>query len=264
MRFTTVAVSETSSYVVGKLKEKKQYNQQKMELVRIGIGMSCCVLCCLAALVTATRRQYDTITVYWLTPQYFLLGLMSGLSEDGLESFYQSQVSESLSTFGPPFEEFVMGLGKFMSILCVLIFSRRPFKWFQSYIDNSSLNKYYILLAVLSFLNAQIYCLVACCYKDDAFLVEDEENGSPPQQVGDHIDQLLDSVAPRSIEGQNEQSSCADKISESSKINEVEVEKEEAMGIASSVEGQRISRRTVSKPRESSSGDVITENSISR
>ncbi|XP_057771197.1 protein NRT1/ PTR FAMILY 5.11-like [Salvia miltiorrhiza] len=262
MRFTTFAVSETSSYVVGKLEEKKQYNQQKMEVVRIGIGMWCCVPCCLAAWVTATRRQHDTINVYWLTPQYFLLGLMSGLSEDGLESFYESQVFESLSTFGPPFGELVMGLGKFMSILCVLIFSTRRFEWFQSDIGNSSLNKYYILLVVLSFVNAVIYCLVVCWYKDDAFLVEDEENGSFPQQVGDQI-QLLDSVAPRSIEGRKEKSSCADTISEPSR-NEVEVEKEEAMGIASSIEGQRISRRTVSKPRESSSRDVITESSSSR
>ncbi|XP_057792973.1 protein NRT1/ PTR FAMILY 7.2-like [Salvia miltiorrhiza] len=242
MRFTEFAVSETSSYVIRKLEEKKQYNQQKMELVRIGIGMSCCVPCCVTAWATATRRQHGTISVYWLTPQYFLLGLMGGLSQDGLASFYESQVSESLSSFGPPFAEFVMGFGKFMSILCILIFSRSPFKWFQSDIDSSSLNKYYTLLAVLSFVNAVIYCLVACWYKDHTFLLKDEENGSLAQQVGDQI-QLLDSLAPRSIE---EKSTSEDTISKSSK-NEVEVANGEAMGIAPSVERQR---RTVSKPRE--------------
>ncbi|XP_057771185.1 protein NRT1/ PTR FAMILY 5.11-like [Salvia miltiorrhiza] len=263
VRFTEFVVSQTSSYVVRKLKERKKFSQQKMELTRIGIGLSCCVLCCIVAWATETRRKQwaaenergNKLIVYWLVPQYFLLGLIWGFARDGLYSFYQSQVSESLSRFGPPFVDFVMGVGRFMSLLCVLIFSRKPFKWFQIDIDSSRLDKYYILLAVLSFVNAVIYCLVAWWYGDDAFLLDDEENVSLPQQVG---------TAPRSIEGQKEQSSCADKISESSKINEVEVENDEAKGIASSIEGQRISRRTVSKPRESSSGDVITESSSSR
>ncbi|XP_057771148.1 protein NRT1/ PTR FAMILY 5.5-like [Salvia miltiorrhiza] len=167
-RFTDFLVSETSSYVVRKLKEKRQYSQQKMELVRIGIGMSCCVPCCLAAWVTATRRQHDTINVYWLTPQYFLLGLMSGLSQDGLCSFYESHVSENLCSFGAPFIELVMGLGKFMAIPYVVILSKRPLEWFRVMLEDSRLDNYYILLAVMSSGNLMIYCLVAWWYGEDA------------------------------------------------------------------------------------------------
>lgn len=195
VRFTVFVVSETSSYVVRKLRERKQYNEQTMELVRIGFGMLCCVPCCIAAWATETRRQqwatedYDgSMRVYLLVPQYILIGLMEGLAGDGLESFYKSQVSESLSRFGPPFEEFVMGVGRFMSILCILVFSRRQFKWFQIELGDSSLDNYYVFLAVLSSVNFMIYCLVACWYGDEAFLLEEEAEVEQEMDV----DQLVE------------------------------------------------------------------------
>lgn len=223
MRFTEFTVSETSSYLIRKLRETKKYSQQKMELVRMGIGMLCCVPCCIAAWATATRRHKG---VYWLTPQYFLLGLAEGLSEEGLESFYESQVSQSLSAFGPPFGEFMMGIGKFMSILCILVFTRRPFKWFRENLAESRLDKYYVLLGVVSFGNLMMYLLVACWYRDDAFLLvveDDEEMGITPQ------------VGVMLVEGQH-------------------------------ISHRSLSRRTVSKPKETTaaSGDtIITESSSS-
>lgn len=219
-RFTEFAVSVIANSVIGKL---KRYNEQKMELVRIGIGMSCCVLCCITAWATAARRQHeleigDGMSVYWLTPRYLLLGLMGGLSQDGLQLFYKSQVFEGLFIFGPPFVELMMGVGKYLSIVCILIFSSERFEWFAKELDNSHLDRYYIFLAVLSFGNVVIYCLVARWYGDDAFLLEDEEEmGIVHQLVVELEGQQVyhPSLTQRTLSKPRDES-CGDDIAESS------------------------------------------------
>ncbi|KAH6767757.1 hypothetical protein C2S52_018740 [Perilla frutescens var. hirtella] len=171
-RFTEVLVSETSDYILKKLHKKMNFNAQKMMLVRIGTGMFCCVLCCIAAWIQAVHRLdlVDTygeakgyMSVYQLTPQFLLLAFMGGLSSDGLQNFFESQVSRSMFRYGPPFEECVNGIGRFVSIVFILILS----KWFENEAESSRLDNYYRLLAILSSVNIIAYCLVARWYGDD-------------------------------------------------------------------------------------------------
>ncbi|XP_047961747.1 protein NRT1/ PTR FAMILY 5.6-like [Salvia hispanica] len=134
VRFTSWMGSESSSYFIKKLGERMKFKQQNMGLVKIGVGMSCCMPCCLVAWGLISNRRSGVT-------QFILLGLMQGLSLDGLESFYKSRVPGSLLSFGLPFGELVMGIGKFMSILCILIFSMTSFRWFAKDIDASRLDK---------------------------------------------------------------------------------------------------------------------------
>lgn len=83
-RFVEFMVSGASSYIIGKLGKRNAYNEQKMELVRIAIGLKFCVACCIAAWIAADERMQQEsedrlMSVYLLTPQYVLLGVMGGL-----------------------------------------------------------------------------------------------------------------------------------------------------------------------------------------
>ncbi|KAG6395678.1 hypothetical protein SASPL_141802 [Salvia splendens] len=203
-RLTQYAVSYGSSFLIGKLGERKKCNRRKMELVRIGIGMTCCLLCCVTASATAKRRQDigeddysdDAMSPYWLTPQFFLLGLMWGLSEDGFESFYESQVSENLSKYGVAFVELANGVGIFASVLCILVFRSPPFEWFHEGLYYSNLNRYYIFLAVLSVVNLMVYCWVAYSYGvgDEK---ADQVNKGQPADTRTHPEE----AEPGNIEG---------------------------------------------------------------
>ncbi|XP_047962142.1 protein NRT1/ PTR FAMILY 5.5-like [Salvia hispanica] len=155
------------------MEKRKYYSKQKMELLRIGIGMAWGGLCCAAAWVTATRRQHHVMNICWLIPQFLLLGLMLGCAQHGLRSFYKSQVSKSLWRYGMPFGELVEGVGKFSSVLCIGILRRRPFRWFRRHLKDSRLDNYYFFLEILCFVTLVIYCKVARWYAGDAFLVED-------------------------------------------------------------------------------------------
>ncbi|KAH6833862.1 hypothetical protein C2S53_019426 [Perilla frutescens var. hirtella] len=194
-RFTELVVSETSDYVLEKLHEKMNFNAQRMMLVRIGIGMLCCVLCCITAwtqavhrlgLVATHNKANGHMSVYRLTPQFLLLAFMEGLSLKGLQNFFESRVSRSMFRYGPSFEECVNAFGRFGSIGCILILS----KWFQNGVEKSQLNNYYIFLAFLSGLNTIVYCLVALWYGDDTYVInydlqmviiggEDQSESSP-------------------------------------------------------------------------------------
>ncbi|XP_042020846.1 protein NRT1/ PTR FAMILY 5.6-like [Salvia splendens] len=177
-KFTEVVVSVISYYTIERL---KSYSEQKMELVRIGIGMSCCALCCMAAWATSPRLHGTGMSVYWLTLRYLLLGITQGLAGDGLELFYKSQVLESLFRFGPPFVEIMMGVGRYLSIVCVFVFSG---KWFQKDLEDSRVDKYYIFLGCLSVGNFVAYCLAVRWYGDDDFLV-DEDMGIVEQMLAE-------------------------------------------------------------------------------
>ncbi|GMP51086.1 hypothetical protein CsSME_00017454 [Camellia sinensis var. sinensis] len=131
--------------------------------VRIGVGMFCSFLSCMVARFVEIYRlklYKDNIgdviipmSVFWLTPQFCLLGFMEGLCEDGLVDFYRQQVPESMKAYGPPFNRWVLGMGNFVSILWVLTF--KP--WFGDNINDSQLDNYYAILAIVSIANLFVY-----------------------------------------------------------------------------------------------------------
>ena len=170
-------IAAFSSYVIGKFGEVNRYSQQKLELVRIGVGILCCVPCCIVA-----SKMKTNWSVYCLTPQYMLLGAIAGLSGDAFKSLYGAQISNSVLRFGPVFEELARGIGGLVSILCILTV---PPKWLPEFIEDSHrLSTYYIFLAIVSAGNFVAYCLVSYCYKEDNFLVEDVEAANINALIG--------------------------------------------------------------------------------
>ncbi|XP_047268456.1 protein NRT1/ PTR FAMILY 5.6 [Capsicum annuum] len=144
-------------------------------LYRILLGMLCSLFCCLTAWRVEVYRRcklqlwvddynnehYDTIIgMFWLTPQFILAGLMDGLSSSGLQDFFETQVCDSMKGYGPEFSEFATAIGKFFSVMSILIF--RP--WFKEDVNRSRLDKYYAMLMVPTFLNFCFCCFVSNWY----------------------------------------------------------------------------------------------------
>ncbi|KAG6428854.1 hypothetical protein SASPL_106893 [Salvia splendens] len=180
-RFMEFVVREASKRVVKKLKDRQKHphNLQKMEMVRIAFAVCCCPLCCNIAVMTATHRKYETagtMSVFWLTPQFFLLGLMAGLAKDGFRSLYESQVEpHQLKKYGSALGDLGSGVGSLLNILCIVIFGWH-FNWFQNNIADSSLNMYYILLSNLSVTHVIIYLPAVLQYIGPSlFLLSDEK-----------------------------------------------------------------------------------------
>ena len=87
---------------------------------------------------------------------------MEGFAEVALDEFFTTQVSESMRIYGPPFNEFALGFGKFISVIFILIFKA----WFGEDVGSSRLDRYYAMLGILSFLNLFLFSHTAYRYAD--------------------------------------------------------------------------------------------------
>ncbi|CAA0827575.1 Unknown protein [Striga hermonthica] len=175
---------------------RKMNMEQRMILLRMGMGMGCCVACCVAAWINARRlRLTDSMTVSRLVPQYVLLGVMEGLSVEGLDNFFTTQVPESTARYGPAFVECVLGIGKFLTAISIYVLTQL-WRWFGAKVSSSRLDKYYLMLVVLSSLNLIIYCLVACWYGDWRFPVPGDD-GDIETANGNAVDEAVQEMSLR-------------------------------------------------------------------
>ncbi|KAI9196829.1 hypothetical protein LWI28_027382 [Acer negundo] len=143
--------------------ERVQETQhKKAKIWRIWIGMVLCTFfCAVAWRVEVGRFQKKLRSVYWLAPQYCLLGLMIGFSVNGLEKFMIDELPISLKNYTEAMNKFVIdGMGSILSIL--LMHANRTL--FASTLDDSRLDKYYFRLMIISFLNICYYFVISTIY----------------------------------------------------------------------------------------------------
>ena len=160
--------------------------KHRVGLVRIAVGIACSIICCMVSMLVETRRlnlvktrgdaKHFPMSTVWLVPQFILIGLVEGLVADGLADFYNIHVDESLEHYESPFNESAIGVGKFLSAALVLTLSG---SWFHGTLNTSHLDKYYMLLGILSSVNLCFYLLVMYAHAWKALHV----NGSPDPEV---------------------------------------------------------------------------------
>ncbi|KAI4353242.1 hypothetical protein L6164_002207 [Bauhinia variegata] len=163
------------------------FTQRLKTTWRIGTGMFYAVLCFIAAWLVELHRlrlieregvlQYSKkilpMSVLWLIPQYFLLGLMEALALNGLGNFFYDHVPKSMRKFEQPFSEIVLSIGTFFSVPFVLIFGSS----FKETINTSHLNKYFLVLAILSFVFFCIYLYYSSGYNfKEVYSVHEESD----------------------------------------------------------------------------------------
>ncbi|KAK2992923.1 hypothetical protein RJ640_002796 [Escallonia rubra] len=206
-----VLMSYATSKVVSKVydmtlgKRIQAANKRVPDAIKIGFGMAVSTFCCLIASFVETKRlavisKGKNMTVFWLTPQFLLLGAMDGLARDGIEGFFSHQGPPWLKTYAAAFAEFVTGFGTMLSV-AFLFLVRKVTKseghagWIQDSIDDSRLNYFYHALAVLGVINFVFFVFIARRYsykatKPDESKLEEEE--IPGQKPG--IDEPLNST----------------------------------------------------------------------
>ncbi|KAK1399417.1 hypothetical protein POM88_009280 [Heracleum sosnowskyi] len=121
------------------------------------------------------------MTMFWLVPQYLLLGVFSGISTTCFAELFNSGYPPSMNKY---LESLTIGLpaiGTAASYLLVYIVDkvtkRGKTSWFKHTINQSRLDRYYWTLAVISSLNLFLYILVA--------KMSPEPRSEPPEKKKD-------------------------------------------------------------------------------
>ncbi|KAI5407512.1 hypothetical protein KIW84_053678 [Lathyrus oleraceus] len=153
-------------------------------LRRISIGIAFSVIVMIvAALVEAKRlrmheheilRTGETgektmrMSVFWLVPQYFLLGFGDAFSLIGLQEYFYDQVPDSMRSLGMALYLSVLGVGSFLGSFLIIIVDHVTEKngksWFGKDINSSRLDRYYWMLAIINALNLCAYIFIANRY----------------------------------------------------------------------------------------------------
>nr|GMD47991.1 protein NRT1/ PTR FAMILY 5.6-like [Ipomoea batatas] len=145
-------------------------------LQRIGIGMIFSVITMsVAALVERKRQNFvqenttsDSMSVFWLAPQFLIIGIGDGFVLVGLQEYFYDQVPDSMRSLGIAFYLSVNGAANFLSSVLITVVDRLTEKsgrsWFGKDLNSSRLDYFYWLLGAITAANLCVYVFVARNY----------------------------------------------------------------------------------------------------
>ncbi|XP_047061059.1 protein NRT1/ PTR FAMILY 5.10-like [Lolium rigidum] len=151
-------------------------------LQRIGAGMAMAsVAMAVAALVEAARLRAASdaglvdrpqvavpMSLWWMVPQYVLIGLADVFTIIGLEEFFYSQVPEALRSVGLALSLSAMGVGSYASGILVSatdwVTKRTGDSWFSENLNLAHLDYFYWVLAGLAALEVFVFLYLAKGY----------------------------------------------------------------------------------------------------
>ncbi|PSS34590.1 Protein NRT1/ PTR FAMILY 5.6 like [Actinidia chinensis var. chinensis] len=143
-------------------------------LQRIGIGMAFSVVTMIVAALVERKRLSlvekgsISMSVFWLTPQFFIIGFGDGFTIVGLQEYFYDQVPDSMRSLGIAFYLSVIGVANFLSSLLITAVDRVTDKggksWFGKDLNSSRLDKFYWLLSVIAAVDLVVYVLLARQY----------------------------------------------------------------------------------------------------
>ncbi|KAK6256082.1 Proton-dependent oligopeptide transporter family - like 10 [Theobroma cacao] len=158
---------------------------------RMGVGMFLSIIAMIIAAVVEMKRleiskkigvlESETVplSIFWLLPQYVLLGISDIFTVVGMQEFFYNEVPVRMRTMGFALYTSVFGVGSFLSALMISIIeaftsSKGRQSWFSDDMREDGLDKYYWLLALASALSLLLYAILCKCYKSRSEM----ENGS--------------------------------------------------------------------------------------
>lgn len=148
-------------------------------LQRIGIGMIfSSVTMVIAALVEKKRLNIVkqnplqgsmSMSVFWLAPQFLIIGMGDVFTLVGLQEYFYDQVPDSMRSIGIALYLSVIGAANFLSSLLITVVDNLTEKrggksWIGKDLNSSRLDCFYWLLAAINTANLCIYVLVAKWY----------------------------------------------------------------------------------------------------
>lgn len=163
---------------------------RKLSRLRIWFGMACTVLCCLVAWQVKSHRlnASNTSSIFWLVPQFFLLGVMEGLAVDGMIDFLVERVADGdkvmVGYYGSHTTDLVTGIGKIFVGITILALRGR---WFDDHsLDTSHLDRYYMALTIFT---AVVFFSLFCLLLPMLYHLEESENETPSQLTAEMVNQ---------------------------------------------------------------------------
>eukprot|EP00262_Sarcandra_glabra_P000865 TRINITY_DN10911_c0_g1_i1.p1 TRINITY_DN10911_c0_g1~~TRINITY_DN10911_c0_g1_i1.p1 ORF type:complete len:587 (+),score=54.21 TRINITY_DN10911_c0_g1_i1:81-1841(+) len=161
-------------------------------LQRIGVGMVFTILGMVTAAMVERKRlnvaqrertSVVSMSVFWLAPQFVIVGVADGFTLVGLQEYFYDQVPDSMRSLGIAVYLSVIGVASFLSSFLITIVDKLTEKsgrsWFENDLNKSRLDLFYWLLAAINGVNlcAFVYLASKYSYKKVQRRVANEGDG---------------------------------------------------------------------------------------
>lgn len=197
--FQMVILIVYDRFIVPFLRRVTGYVGGVTHLQRIGIGFFSTILATgVAALLEAKRKRVAEendlmdastgipMSVFWLTVQFFLLGVVDVTSFVGLLEFFYSETSMGMKSIGSSIFYCILGVSAWLGSLLIQLVNQvtrhghRTGGWLDgTNLNQGKLDRFYWLLAVLELVSLLIYMFFARRYvyrNDQRVVVEGEKS----------------------------------------------------------------------------------------
>ncbi|MED6217118.1 hypothetical protein PIB30_014780 [Stylosanthes scabra] len=147
-------------------------------LQRIGFGMVFSISTMIVAAITEKKRlkaieisrDSPSMSVFWLAPQFLIIGFGDGFTLVGLQEYFYDQVPDSMRSLGIAFYLSVIGAANFLSSMLITVVDHVTMEkksgksWFGKDLNSSRLDKFYWLLAAIATVNLFLFMFFASRY----------------------------------------------------------------------------------------------------
>jgi solute carrier family 15 (peptide/histidine transporter), member 3/4 len=182
--FQMVMLPIYDQFLVPFLRKRTGYASGITHLQRVGIGFASIILASVIAAVVERKRKEAAVqmSLFWLTPQFFLLGVSDVTSFPGLLEFFNSEAPRGMKSIAAALFWGVLGLSSLLATFLVQIVNRvtrhgRRGGWLEAAsLNNSRLDLFYWVVAVvglLAFLN-YLYWAKRYVYRHDPRIVTNQ------------------------------------------------------------------------------------------
>ncbi|KAB8098972.1 hypothetical protein EE612_028736 [Oryza sativa] len=153
-------------------------------LQRLGVGSALQVAAVACACLVELRRMrairassataaHDTVpmSIFWMLPQYILIGVGDVFSSVGILEFFYEQSPQGMQSLGTTFFTSGLGVGNFFNSLLVTAVDRATRgggagkSWIGDNLNDSHLDYYYAFLLLLAVINLAVFVWVATRYE---------------------------------------------------------------------------------------------------
>ncbi|KAL9231392.1 hypothetical protein vseg_006626 [Gypsophila vaccaria] len=144
-------------------------------LKRIGIGMVILIVSMVVSALVERKRlralqDGRILSVFWLAPQFLIIGVGDGFSLVGMQEYFYDQVPDSMRSLGMAFYLSVIGVGSFLSSFLIIIVDfftglNGGRRWIGKDLNQSRLDYFYWLLTVITVGNMCVYVIIARNYR---------------------------------------------------------------------------------------------------
>ncbi|KAK8552471.1 hypothetical protein V6N13_120870 [Hibiscus sabdariffa] len=160
-------------WLVPILRKRTGHRRGITSLQRMGVGLFISIFAMAsAALVEKKRRDHpnpSSLTVFWLLPQFFLIGSAEVFTYVGQLEFFYDEATDGTRSISSAMFLSEIGIGSWLSTAIVKIIGRatggEQQGWLRNNLNKSRLDNFYWILTAINAANFLVYLWVARRYK---------------------------------------------------------------------------------------------------